>query len=205
MVLLTTVGLLALSLMNHPNPLSRMYTSPTHQYFLFTRISCPTRTYSLPLTTLSNGLCLSDYSQCRCHMASVLYRTTLHSMEHSLLYSVRSIQRSPLFADVSLSTSLIRLYIPRAPYCLISPSCPHIHISTIHTFYINIYPPLPIIAVIPFFDSCWTILPTQQHGLWRSRSLFVRQRPPTISPSVVTYRLFHFLIPISDVRHPRLQ
>jgi hypothetical protein len=59
MVLLITVGLPVLSLMNHPNPLPRMYTSPTHQYFLFTPISYPTRTYSLPLATLSNGLCLS--------------------------------------------------------------------------------------------------------------------------------------------------
>ena len=44
-LLIITVGLPVLLLMNHPNPLPCMYTSPTCQYFIFMQISYPTHTY----------------------------------------------------------------------------------------------------------------------------------------------------------------
>ena len=59
--LLITIGLPVLLLMNHPNPLPRMYKSP-HHCFLFTPIlypPVPTLCHSVPLAAISNGLCLS--------------------------------------------------------------------------------------------------------------------------------------------------
>ena len=107
----------------------------------------PTRTYSLPQCPtrgyLKWALLIVDYSQCRCHMASVLCPTTSDLMEHSPLYSARS-KKIFVFATLNNHGPFlqfpipIQLHIPPALYCLITPSC--IYISTIHTSYINIYP-----------------------------------------------------------------
>ena len=59
--LLITIGLPVLLLVNHPNPLPRMYKSP-HHCFLFTPIlypPVPTLCHSVPLAAIPNGLCLS--------------------------------------------------------------------------------------------------------------------------------------------------
>ena len=61
-VLLITVRFPVLSFMDHPNPLPRMYTSPTCQCFLFTLLSYPTHTYSLLLVTLKWALLVMGYS-----------------------------------------------------------------------------------------------------------------------------------------------
>lgn len=144
MVLLTTVGLLALSLMNHPNPLSRMYTSPTHQYFLFTRISCPTRTYSLPLTTLKWALLVG-------------------LLPMSVSHGLRPVSHH--FAFDGTLTTLLRSFDPTFPSVrrriIVYFFNPLVHTAR------SILPDIPVMSTYPHFNYSYLLyqyLPTSTYN-----------------------------------------
>jgi len=214
MVWLITIGLPVLSLVNHPNPSPCMYTSPPHQYCLFTPISHPTPyLLSAARDCLEWALLVMDYSS---HMTSVLCRTAWDSMEHLPLYSNVSFYLPTyhgLFLWFPFST---RLYIPHVPYCLISPSC--IYISTTHTSHIiwpfifistlNLLQWRPWYVLAPFkptYNCRHPILLLSLDDLTRSAVWIVEEQGPLHSPMATNLCCHVLAVPFLNtyVHHPR--